>query len=65
MGGILALALAFGIIFVARRFCELIQAPLWFAKFLFICASLVGAYFLAEASIPDYNKPLGAWVVML
>ena len=65
MGGIFALGLAFGILFGARKFCELIGAPLWFAKFLFICASLVGAYFLAEAEIPEYNKPWGVWVAML
>ena len=64
MGGILALALAFGIIFGARKFCDLIGAPLWFAKFLFICAALVVAYVLADASIPEYNKPWGILVAM-
>jgi hypothetical protein len=63
MGGILAVAVAFGIIFFARKFCDLIGAPLWFAKFLFICASLVGTYFLADAEVPDYNKPWGVWIV--
>lgn len=62
MGGILALAVAFGIIFGARKFCDLIGAPLWFAKFLFICVTLVGSYFLAEAAIPYYNKPWGVWI---
>jgi hypothetical protein len=65
MGGILALAVAFGIIFGARKFCDLIGAPLWFAKFLFICASLVGTYFLAQAEVPEYNKPWGVWFVTL
>ena len=40
MGGLLALAMAFGIVFGARKLCVLIGAPLWFAKFIFICASL-------------------------
>ena len=65
MGGILALAVAFGIVFGARKFCDLIGAPLWFAKFLFICVSLVATYFLALAAVPDYNKPWGVWVAML
>jgi hypothetical protein len=65
MGGILALAVAFGLIFGARKFCDLIGAPLWFAKFLFICASLVGTYFLAQAQVPEYNKPWGVWIVTL
>lgn len=65
MGGILALAVAFGIVLGARKFCDLIGAPLWFAKFLFICASLVATYFLAQAAVPEYNKPWGVWVAML
>lgn len=65
MGGILALALAFGLIFGARKFCNLIGAPLWFAKFLFICASLVATYLIADVEIPYYNKPWGVWVAML
>jgi hypothetical protein len=65
MDGILALALAFGIVFGARKFCDLIGAPLWFAKFLFIGASLVATYFLAQAEVPEYNKPWGVWVAML
>ena len=64
MDGILAVAIACGIIFGARKFCDLIGAPLWFAKFLFICASLVVTYFIAEASIPEYNKPWGVWIAM-
>ena len=40
MGGILALALAIGIVFGARKLCKLIGAPRWLAKYLFICASL-------------------------
>jgi lysylphosphatidylglycerol synthetase-like protein (DUF2156 family) len=63
MGGILALALAIGIVFSARKFCDWIGAPLWFAKFLFIFASLVAAYFLAEEVVP--NKPWGIWLAML
>ena len=59
------MAAAFGIIFGARKFCDLIGAPLWFAKFLFICAALVGTYFLAQAEVPDYNKPWGVWIVTL
>jgi hypothetical protein len=63
MGGFLALALAIGIVFGARKLCELIQAPLWFAKFLFISASLATTYFLAEEVVP--NKPWGIWLAML
>ena len=65
MGFLLALVLAIGIVFGARKLCELIGAPLWFAKFLFICAALVATYFLAEAVIPDSKKPWGVWVAML
>jgi hypothetical protein len=63
MGGILALALAIGIVFGARTLCDLIGAPLWFAKFLFICASLATVYFLAEEIVP--NKPCGVWLALL
>jgi hypothetical protein len=63
MGGILALALAIGIVFGAHKLCDLIGAPLWFAKYLFICASLITAYFLAEEVVP--NKPSGLWLAML
>jgi hypothetical protein len=63
MGGILALALAIGIVFGARTLCDLIGAPLWFAKFLFICASLATVYFLAEEIVP--NKPWGVWLALL
>jgi hypothetical protein len=63
MGGILALGLAIGIVFGAHKLCDLIGAPLWFAKYLFICASLVTAYFLAEEVVP--NKPWGVWLAML
>ena len=65
MDGILALAVAFWIVFGARKFCNLIGAPLWFARFLFICASLVATYLLAQAAVPEYNKPWGVLVVML
>jgi hypothetical protein len=63
MGGFLAPALAIGIVFDARKLCDLITAPLWFAKFLFICASLETAYLLAEEMIP--NKPWGVWLALL
>jgi len=65
LGELLVVAVAFGIIFGARKFCDLIGAPIWFAKFLFICVSLVATYFLAEASIPEYNKPWGVWIAMV
>ena len=65
MGFLLALVLAIGIVFGARKLCELIGAPLWFAKFLFICAALVATYFLAEAVVPDSKKPWGIWIAML
>lgn len=65
MGVILALVLAIGIVFGARKLCGLIGAPLWFAKFLFICAALVATYFLAESVIPDSKKSWGVWVAML
>ena len=63
MGGILALALAIGIVFGARRLCMLIGAPRWFAMYLFICAALVTAYFLAEEVVP--NKPWLVWLALL
>jgi hypothetical protein len=63
MGGFLALALAIGIVFGARKLCDLIRAPLWLARFLFICASLTTTYFLAEEVVP--NKPWGIWLAML
>jgi|SRR5262249_17667546 len=65
MGGILALALAVGIVFGARKLCRVIGAPLWFAKFLFICAALCATYFLAEAVVPDSKKTWGIWLAML
>jgi len=65
MSGFLALALAIGIVFGARKLCNLIGAPLWFEKFLFICAFLVITYFLAEEVVPDSKKPWGIWVAML
>lgn len=66
MGGILVLVVAFGIIYGARKFCGLIGAPLWFAKFLFICGSLVATYFLfTVTSDHDFSKSWGGWVLML
>ena len=65
MGGLLALAMAFGIVFGARKLCVLVGAPLWFAKFLFICASLDATYFLAEAVVPESKQAWGIWVAML
>ena len=65
MGGILALAVAFGIVFGAHKLCDLIQAPRWFAKFLFIFGTLVATYFLAESVVPDSKKPWGIWVALL
>ena len=59
MGGILALAVAFGIVFGAHKLCDQIRAPRWFAKFLFICAVLNVTYFLAEEVVPESNKPWG------
>jgi hypothetical protein len=63
MGGVLALAIAIGIVFGARKLCVLIRAPRWFARFLFICASLIATYFLAEEVVP--NKPWSIWLAML
>ena len=63
MGGFFALALAIGIVFGAHKLCNLIRAPRWFAKFLFICTSLEAAYFLAIEIVP--NKPWGVWLAML
>ena len=65
MGGVLALALALGIVFGARKLCVVIGAPRWFEKFLFICAALCATYFLAEAVVPDSKKPWGIWLAML
>jgi hypothetical protein len=63
MGGFLALVLAIGIVLGAHKLCDLIGAPLWFAKFLFISASLATTYFFAEEVVP--NKPWGIWLAML
>ncbi len=63
MGGFLGLALAIGIVFGARTLCDLIRAPRWFAKFLFIFASLVTTYFLTDEVVP--NKPWGIWLALL
>ena len=63
MSGFLALALAIGIVFGAHKLCELIRAPRWFAKCLFIYAFLVITYFLADEVVP--NKPWGIWLAML
>lgn len=63
MGGFLALALAIGLVFGARKLCALIRAPRWFAKFLFIYAFLVITYFLAEEVVP--NKPWGIWLALI
>ena len=65
MGGILVLAVAFGIVFGARKLCDLILAPRWFAKFLFIFGALTVTYFLAEGVVPDSKKSWGVWVAML
>jgi hypothetical protein len=63
MSGFLALALAIGIVLGAHKLCILIRAPQWFAKFLFIGASLATASFLAEEVVP--NKPWGVWLALL
>ena len=65
MGGILALAVAFGVVFGARKLCDLIGAPLWFGKFLFIGAILTATSFLAEAVVPHSKYPWGIWVALL
>ena len=65
MGGILALALAIVIVFGARKLCDLIRAPRWFAKCLFIYAFLVITYFLADEVVPESKKPWGIWLAML
>ncbi len=65
MGGIVALVTAFAIILGARRICDLIGAPLWFAKVLFVYAALVATYFLADTVVPDSIKSWGIWVAMI
>jgi hypothetical protein len=65
MDGFLALALAIGIVFGARKLCDRIGAPLWFAKLLFISAFLTITYFLAEEIVPESKKPWGIWVALL
>ena len=59
MSGFVALALAIGLVFGARKLCDLIGAPLWFATFLFISAFLSITYFLAEEIVPESMKPWG------
>jgi hypothetical protein len=65
MGGILALTLAFGIVFGAHKLCDSIRAPRWFAKFLFICAALNATYLLTETMVPGSKYPWGVWLAML
>lgn len=65
MGVFFALALAIGIVFGAHKLCNLIRAPRWFAKFLFIGAFLIITYFLAEDILPESKKPWGIWVALL
>ena len=65
MSGFLALAVAIGLVFGAHKLCDLIRAPRWFAKFLFIGAFLIITYFLAEDIVPESKKPWGIWVALL
>ena len=59
------MVVAFGIVFGAHKLCDLIRAPRWFAKYLFICAALIATYFLAEGVVPESKKSWGIWVAML
>jgi hypothetical protein len=65
MSGVLALAVAIGLVFGAHKLCNLIRAPRWFTKFLFIGAFLSITYFLAEDILPESKKPWGIWVALL
>jgi hypothetical protein len=65
MSGFLALAVAIGLVFGAHKLCDLIRAPRWFAKFLFIGAFLSITYFLAEDIVPESKKSWGIWVALL
>jgi hypothetical protein len=65
MSGFLALAVAIGVVFGAHKLCDLIRAPRWFAKLLFIGAFLSITYFLAEDIVPDSKKPWGIWVALI
>ena len=65
MSGVLALAVAIGLVFDSHKLCDLIRAPRWFAKFLFIGAFLIITYFLAEDIVPESKKPWGIWVALL
>jgi hypothetical protein len=65
MSGFLALAVAIGLVFGAHKLCDLIRAPHWFAKFLFIGAFLSITYFLAADIVPESKKPWGIWVALL
>ncbi len=65
MSDFLALAVAIGLVFGSHKLCELIRAPRWFAKFLFIGAFLSITYFLAEDIVPESKKPWGMWVALL
>ena len=65
MSGVLALAVAIGLVFGSHKLCDLIRAPRWFAKFLFIGAFLIITYFLAQDIVPESKKPWGIWVALL
>ncbi len=65
MSGVLALAVAIGLVFGSHKLCDLIRAPRWFAKFLFIDAFLSITYFLAKDIVPESKKPWGIWVALL
>ena len=65
MSGVLALAVAIGLVFGTHKLCDLIRAPRWFGKFLFIGAFLIITYFLAHDIVPESKKPWGIWVALL
>ena len=65
MSGVLALAVAIGLVFGTHKLCDLIRAPRWFAKFLLIGAFLIITYFLAQDIVPESKKPWGIWVALL
>lgn len=48
-----------------RKFCEIIGAPYWFAKFLFICFSFAISYLLADVGLHAKPDSFEFWFVLI
>lgn len=59
MGGVLVGIVAIVGGLAAKKICDLLGAPVWFAKVLFIIATIYGMYHLVIYSMPDAD----AWSI--